>query len=137
MYKILFYLSCFKNKSYGMVRFVIAFQGIYYFITGLWSLLDMRSFEMVTGPKTEWWLVRMVGALTVAISLVYLLAAKRNKVVLETVVLILGSSLSYMLIDVIYVLNGTIWPIYLADAVLQVLFIAFWITMIIQKKVPQ
>jgi hypothetical protein len=120
-----------------MVRFVIAFQGIYYFITGLWSLLDMRSFEMVTGPKTEWWLVRMVGALTVAISLVYLLAAKRNKVVLETVVLILGSSLSYMLIDVIYVLNGTIWPIYLADAVLQVLFIAFWITMIIQKKVPQ
>jgi hypothetical protein len=120
-----------------MVRIVIAVQGVYYFVTGLWPLFDMPSFEAITGPKTDWWLVRMVGALTVAISIVFLLAAKRNKIVLETLVLIFGSALSYMLIDVIYVLNGTIWPIYLADAVLQLIFLGFWAFMVIQKKVPQ
>jgi hypothetical protein len=120
-----------------LVRIVIAVQGVYYFVTGLWPLFDMPSFEAITGPKTDWWLVRMVGALTVAISIVFLLAAKRNKIVLETLVLIFGSALSYMLIDVIYVLNGTIWPIYLADAVLQLIFLGFWASMVIQKKVPQ
>ncbi|MBV8580277.1 MAG: hypothetical protein JOZ86_06540, partial [Candidatus Eremiobacteraeota bacterium] len=35
----------------------------YYLATGLWPLLDMRSFELVTGRKTDRWLVKMVGAL--------------------------------------------------------------------------
>jgi hypothetical protein len=120
-----------------MVRIVITIQGIYYLITGAWPLFDMHSFEVVTGPKTDWWLVRMVGALTVAISIAFLSAAKRNKIVVETVFLIFGSSISYMSIDVIYVLNGTIWPIYLADAFLQLLFLCFWTAMLVRKKIPQ
>lgn len=39
------------------------FQGIYYVASGLWPLLHMRSFEAVTGPKRDKWLVNTVGAL--------------------------------------------------------------------------
>ena len=36
-------------------------QGVYFAATGVWPLIDMRSFERVTGPKADKWLVRTVG----------------------------------------------------------------------------
>ena len=48
-------------------RGLAGLQAAYYVGTGLWSLVHRRSFERVTGPKREYWLVRTVGALAVAI----------------------------------------------------------------------
>jgi hypothetical protein len=42
-------------------------QAAYYLMTGLWPLFHRRSFEAVTGPKTDYWLVRTVGVLVAAI----------------------------------------------------------------------
>ena len=39
------------------------FQGGYYLIMGAWPLVSLETFEMVTGPKTDHWLVQTVGAL--------------------------------------------------------------------------
>jgi hypothetical protein len=44
-------------------RLVGITQGTYYAATGLWPILWMRSFEAVTGPKQDHWLVKTVGAL--------------------------------------------------------------------------
>jgi hypothetical protein len=32
-------------------------QGIYYLLTGLWPLVSIGTFQMVTGEKTDVWLV--------------------------------------------------------------------------------
>jgi len=42
-------------------------QGLFYLTSGIWPLLDMPSFEAVTGRKTDKWLVKTVGLL-VAVS---------------------------------------------------------------------
>ena len=55
-----------------------SFQGIYYVATGLWPILNMRSFEMVTGPKRDKWLVKTVGALITAIGSTLLFSAARE-----------------------------------------------------------
>lgn len=44
-------------------RRLIAFQAAYYLAMGLWPLVQLPSFEAVTGPKTDDWLVHMVGLL--------------------------------------------------------------------------
>ena len=36
-------------------------QGAYYVASGLWPIFHRRSFEAVTGPKKDWWLVVTVG----------------------------------------------------------------------------
>jgi hypothetical protein len=36
-------------------------QSIYYIATGLWPVFNLRSFERVTGPKTDGWLVKQAG----------------------------------------------------------------------------
>src|SRR5438067_11801258 len=44
-------------------RSVAIAQGAYFVATGIWPLLHMPSFEAVTGPKVDKWLVRTVGVL--------------------------------------------------------------------------
>ena len=99
---------------------MITAQGIYYLITGAWPILHMESFLEVTGPKTDLWLVRMVGLLTMVIS-IELLASVRND--RTSYWLPFGAALSYLIIDSYYSLNGTISPIYLADAAVETIFL--------------
>ena len=42
---------------------MIAAQGIYYWLTGLWPPVSIESFELVTGPETDDWLPQTVGLL--------------------------------------------------------------------------
>jgi hypothetical protein len=60
------------------MRGMIVVQAAYYLITGLWPLVSLRTFEMVTGPKTDDWLVRMVGLLAAAIGAALLSGAWRE-----------------------------------------------------------
>ena len=102
-----------------LVRWVLAVQGSLYVITGLWPLLHMASFEAVTGPKTDDWLVFTVGLLLAVIGAVALAAVIRRAIDPLIVMLASGTALSLAAIEVVHVLNGTIAPIYLADAALE------------------
>lgn len=104
---------------------ILSFQAAYYIITGLWPLVHFASFELVTGPKTDDWLVRMVGLLVVLIGLTLVVAVKRDAVqTLEIFVLAAGATLAFSSIDIWYALNGRISRIYLADAVLELALLA-------------
>ena len=102
-------------------------QGAYYALTGVWALVDLDSFMAVTGPKTDRWLVKTVGVLVTVIGAALLLAWRRRRVAGETIFLAVGSALSLAAIDVIYVANDTIAPVYLLDAVVEVGLALAWI----------
>jgi hypothetical protein len=74
----------------------------------------------VTGPKTDVWLVKMVGLLTVAISITLFTGNKQDTTIK---VLALSSALAYMSIDVYYYFNGPLRIVYLADAILELIII--------------
>lgn len=101
------------------MRIIVAIQAVYYLITGIWPVIEMGTFEAVTGSKTDDWLVKMVGLLAAAIGATLLLGACRPQLVRETLVLAVLSASSFIAIDVVYALNGTISRIYLVDAVIQ------------------
>jgi hypothetical protein len=106
-------------------RRLLALQSAYYGITGIWPLLHLRSFEAVTGPKIDDWLVHMVGLLAAAIGLVLGAATVRNRVRSPEVVLLAATgAVAFAAIDLWYGLTGHISPIYLADAGVQVCLIA-------------
>jgi hypothetical protein len=101
-------------------------QGVYYALTGLWAIVDLDSFQAVTGPKTDLWLVRTVAVLIVVIAASLLLAARKPEVSAETAVLAVGAPIGLTLIDVIHVSAGVISPVYLIDAVAEVALLAWW-----------
>jgi len=107
-------------------------QGLYYFVSGIWPLFSMRTFEMVTGPKADKWLVKTVGVLVSVIGAVLMLAGRRRRVEPgrvepETVLLAAGSALGLGGIDTVYAAKGRISKIYLLDAVLEVVLVASWV----------
>ncbi|HSR92674.1 MAG TPA: hypothetical protein VLK88_15335 [Gemmatimonadales bacterium] len=104
---------------------VVTLQATYYILTGLWPLVHFASFELVTGPKTDDWLVRMVGLLVVLIGVTLAVAIIRDAVHrLEITVLAAGATLAFSFIDTWYALSGRISRIYLADAVLELALLA-------------
>jgi hypothetical protein len=104
---------------------VLTLQAAYYVLTGLWPLVHFSSFELVTGPKTDDWLVRMVGLLVVLIGVTLAVSVRRDAVQrLEITVLAAGATLAFSFIDIWYALSGRISRIYLADAVLELALLA-------------
>ena len=102
-----------------LLRTALALQSGFYLLTGIWPIVHLPSFEAVTGPKVDDWLVRTVGALVIAIGLSLGIAARRRDVSAPTLVLAAASALAFITIDVVYVSIGRIRPIYLADALAE------------------
>jgi hypothetical protein len=101
-------------------------QGVFYLLTGVWPIVDIDSFQSVTGPKNDLWLVRTVGALIAVIGAVLISAGGRRRVTDELVLLGVGSALALTTIDVVYVLSDRISEIYLADAAAEIALAALW-----------
>jgi hypothetical protein len=107
-------------------RDVALAQGLYFTVTGAWPLVHMPSFEAVTGPKVERWLVRTVGMLIGIVGGVLVSAAVRDRVTAEIEALAVGSATGLAAVDAVYAGKGRIAPIYLADAGLEAGIIAAW-----------
>ncbi len=102
-------------------------QGLFYFATGIWPLVARRSFQWVTGPKTDFWLAQTVGSLLALTGLVLLVAARRRSVSTELAVFASGQALILALIDLIMAGRGKISNIYLADAVVELALAVAWL----------
>jgi hypothetical protein len=102
-------------------------QALYYLVTGLWPLLHIRSFLKVTGPKTDLWLVKTVGVLIGVIGVVLGVAGRQQSARPEIALLALGSAAGLTGIDVVYVARRRISPIYLLDAVAELVLIFGWV----------
>jgi hypothetical protein len=107
-------------------RLVAIAQGVYYLFTGIWPLISIRTFEMVTGPKNDRWLVKTVGIIVAVIGAVLTMAGVRRDRAPEIPVLAVGSAAGLTAIDVVYVAKGRIPPIYLLDAAGELILIAWW-----------
>jgi hypothetical protein len=114
-------------------------QGGYYLLAGLWPLVSIRTFQAVTGPKTDnWtgragdhWLVNAVAVLVVAVGAALLVAAARGRPSPEVVVLAVAAILGLTGIDVVYVARRVIPPIYLLDAVAEAALLVGWVVFVV------
>jgi len=101
-------------------------QAAFYVITGVWPLVSSSTFQKVTGPKVDVWLVKTAGVLITVVGAVLGLAGRRRRVTPEIALLAVGSAGGLTAIDVVYVAKRRISPIYLLDAVSELGLIALW-----------
>lgn len=107
-------------------RSVALAQGVYFAATGLWPIVHARSFQAVTGPKVDVWLVKTVGALVGVIGGTLVASALRDRVTPEVAALGAGSAAALGTVDVLYVRRGRIPKVYLADAVAEAALVGAW-----------
>lgn len=106
---------------------VSLFQWGYYLVTGIWPIYSRRTFEDVTGPKVDFWLVRTFGALITVVGVVLALAGARRRVTAETALLGIGSALSLGAADTIYASKGRIRPVYGVESIAEFGLVAVWL----------
>ena len=108
------------------MRLLASFHGVYYSITGLWPVVDIDSFQAVTGSKTDLWLVKTVGLLIAVIGAAIFRARNRPALFPEMLILAAGSALALGTVDVLYSLRGVISKVYLLDAPVEAALAASW-----------
>jgi hypothetical protein len=115
----------------------------YIAVLGLWPIIDLHSFQVVTGPKTDHlptgdqndhWLVISVGALFTVVGLALLAAAREAQLSLAVVVLGGLSAAALAVVDVVYARRDVISPIYLADAAIELIFVGCWLATICASR---
>ena len=105
------------------LRVVLQAQAVFYVLTGLWPLFSLSTFELVTGPKTDDWLVHMVGLLAATIGMSLWIGARAERPAGATVFLAVASAVSFAAIDLTYAFTDRISDIYLLDAAVEVAFV--------------
>jgi glyoxylase-like metal-dependent hydrolase (beta-lactamase superfamily II) len=101
-------------------------QGCFYVATGLWPLVSIQSFEAVTGPKAERWLVQTVGLELVIVGGALAMAGWRRASGPEIRLLGMGSAAALAAIDLIFTARGRISPVYLLDALVEGAVLLAW-----------
>lgn len=97
-------------------------------------MVSMDSFLKVTGPKTDLWLVITVGLLLAAIGAVLCISGINRRTHVEFAVLGAGMAASLAIVDISFVINGTISAIYLLDAFFEFLFLILWVIALMEGK---
>jgi uncharacterized membrane protein len=110
----------------GADAYLAMAQGIFYVGTGVWPLVSLKTFMMVTGPKVDGWLVKTVGALVTAVGAGLYCAGKKNRVSPEIALVGAGSALAFTAVDVNYVAKRRIAKVYLLDALVEAGLLAAW-----------
>jgi hypothetical protein len=111
----------------GMVMAAVALaQGLYFVVSGAWALVHIKSFQRVTGPKTDLWLVKTVGLLLVAIGAGLLLAVGMRQFDPALILIAMGSATALLAIELVYVGKRVIARIYLLDALIEASFLIVW-----------
>ena len=109
-------------------------QGFYYVVTALWALFSVDTFQKVTGPKTDVWLVKTVGVLVAAIGGALGVAGYRRTETPEIGLLGAGSAGGLAGIDSYYTAKGRIPPVYALDGLAELVFLGCWIYVLTRGK---
>lgn len=117
-----------------LYRVIVLTQATYTLITAVWPLVHIESFMEVTGYKREVWLVKTVGALLIPVALclyahLYFKSDHRPAIVLGSF-----TALAFACIDFYYALNDVIPDIYLADGVVELIFLGGWLYITLWAK---
>ena len=109
-------------------RDVAGLQAVYYLATGVWPLLHRRSFEQLTGKKTDFWLAQTVGVTVMSIgaALAQAHASSRRRPPPELRTVACASAAGLALIDVVFVARRQISAVYLLDAAAELALLGAW-----------
>ena len=116
------------------MRKVATVQGIFYITTGVWPLISMKTFEKVTGPKTDDWLVKTVGLLIAVSGVALLQSGFRSRASPDIAIIGVGEAISLGSVSLIYSSTGRISKVYMLDTLLEYTLAFLWYLAIRSRK---
>jgi hypothetical protein len=116
------------------IKYLLAIQGSYTFLTALWPIVHINSFMWISGYKNDVWLVKTVGVCLMAISVCLLTSIFSKGSILPIAALALFTAVGLAYVDFYYALNNVIRKIYMADGIVEIIFALCWLIVLRQNK---
>lgn len=113
-------------KKKNRIFWLSIFQGLYFFVTGVWPLLHIESFIWISGHKYDIWLVETVGIVLAAVGIVLFSAGINRRINQETFLLATLCAAGLAYVDIYYASIDRILDVYLLDAVAEIILIVLW-----------
>ncbi|MFE0737217.1 hypothetical protein [Streptomyces sp. NPDC058855] len=101
-------------------------QGLFNIVGGAWPVLSLRTFEWVYGPKADDWLQKTSGGLLASAGWSMLRAANDPEGLRHARRVGIGTALTFLAVDLVYVPRGRIRPTYLMDAAKEIAWLVAW-----------
>jgi hypothetical protein len=117
-------------------RALALLHGGFLMAAGAWPVASIRSFEWVTGPKSDKWLVKTVGTLIAIAGGVVVSSARRDRLTPEVVALANGISGALGYISFHYARKRRISRIYYLDTVMEAAIIGAWARTLVRWSHP-
>jgi hypothetical protein len=115
-----------SSRQLLSARSVARAHGLFNLFSGLWPLVNLRSFEKVFGRKTDDWLVYTVGGLLVSVGWTQLSSGDSPEGRRLARRVGAGAAMTLLAVDLVYVPRGRIPSTYLIDAAVEIGWIAAW-----------
>lgn len=109
-------------------------HGAFLTVAGVWPVVGMRTFQLVTGPKTDTWLVKTVGSLIAVVGVRVMDDARRGRVRGDTAWLGIGVAAVLGVISCFYSLKRRISRIYLLDSLAEGAWIVLWCAALLRDR---
>ena len=117
-------------QTLRLYRVLIFIQGSYTLLTAVWALIDIDSFMLVTGPKSDIWLVKTVAVVLISVGLSLLASFKKFS--LTAVILGFTTALGLACIDFYYTSQQVIKWVYAIDGVIEIIFSIGWLIVLVR-----
>jgi hypothetical protein len=102
-------------------------QAIYYFILGVWPLVNYDTYQRLTGRgEVDPWQLRLIGMLLAVIGAALLAGAYRGYLTPEMVILGAGSALVLLITHLVAVAQQKASSVYIIDAAAESVFLLWW-----------
>ena len=122
-------------RNHFQTRFLLLLHGLYLLFGGVWPLVHLKSFEAVTGPKLDEFLVRTVALLLILVGSI-LLGQRRTAVERSAVQLAMGTSFILGTVALVSAAGGWVWKVYFIDGTIHLLFVLAWAFLLLRGAVP-
>ncbi|RYD96276.1 MAG: hypothetical protein EOP54_14140 [Sphingobacteriales bacterium] len=92
--------------------------------------MHIASFMRLTGYKMDTWLVKTVSVLLFPLMILMCRAAIKSKPISLTLsASVISGTTGLIIVELVYYFNGTIAQVYFWDALIETVFLLWWINM--------
>lgn len=86
----------------GLLKYILAIQGLYYSLTGLWAIVSLESFLRLTGHSGDPFDMHSIAAMSFIIGLFFLWSSRNEELLRPAGFLALGFVLAVIIPELIY-----------------------------------
>lgn len=115
-----------------LAKYVVGFQGWYYFLTGLWALISLGSFNRIVGHQHlgEPFEMHSLAALSLILGLYFIFSVRKPLLTerRDVLFLVMGMAVAVAAVELVYLPGGG-WNLFWVDMAEEILVagVAVWL----------